>query len=171
MNGKWVGIALLLCAAFAGGGLYYLQVFGFYDRVAAEPGREVLLSPAGDHPPEPILVREFEAIDADSSPIRYRACFTTDETIDALSARYVRLPDAEPRNAPFWFSCFDARAIGQGIEEGTVSVFLGVKNHAYGVDRLVAIDAQGQGWVWHELNDCGKKAYDGTVVGEACPER
>ncbi|HBR38682.1 MAG TPA: histidine kinase, partial [Sulfitobacter pontiacus] len=38
-------------------------------------------------------------------------------------------------------------------------------------DRIVAITSDGRGYVWHELNDCGDKAYDGTVVGEACPER
>jgi hypothetical protein len=29
----------------------------------------------------------------------------------------------------------------------------------------------GFGYVWHELNNCGHKAYDGTVVGEECPPR
>ena len=43
------------------------------------------------------------------------------------------------------------------------------KNVHYGVDRIVAITDDGRGFVWHELNDCGEKAYDGTVVGEECP--
>ena len=39
------------------------------------------------------------------------------------------------------------------------------------VDRVVAITEDGRGYVWHELNDCGAKAYDGSPTGEACPPR
>jgi hypothetical protein len=39
------------------------------------------------------------------------------------------------------------------------------------VDRIVAVTDHGQGFAWHELNACGEKAYDGTVVGETCPPR
>lgn len=171
MSGKWVGIIVLVCAAMAGAGLYYLQVFGFYQRVAATPGAEVTLAPIDGGAPEYLSVTGFEAIDADSSPIRFRACFDTDQTVSDLSARYIRIDHADPRNAPFWFSCFDAKTLGPAITAGEVAVFLGAKNYAYGVDRMVAIGADGRGWVWHELNDCGKKAYDGTVIGETCPER
>ncbi|NRB34601.1 MAG: histidine kinase [Rhodobacteraceae bacterium] len=169
MNGKWVGMTVLACAAAAGAGLYYLQVFGFYDRVSEAPGQEVLLTPtSGD--PVALTVSGFEAIDADSSPIRFRACFSTEASADDL-AGFTRIDGAEPRNAPFWFDCFDAPALGAAIKSGDVTVYLGTKNHAFGVDRLVAIGPDGRGWVWHELNECGKKAYDGTVVGEACPDR
>ena len=48
---------------------------------------------------------------------------------------------------------------------------MGVKNIHFGVDRIVAITEDGKGYVWHALNNCGEKAYDGTVVGEECPPR
>ena len=73
--------------------------------------------------------------------------------------------------APGWFDCFDAETIGAGIEAGEIRVFLSRKNIDYGVDRVVAIAPDGRGWAWHELNDCGRKAYDGTPVGEECPPR
>ena len=57
------------------------------------------------------------------------------------------------------------------FETGAVLVFLGQKNVHYGVDRIVAIHEDGRGWVWQDLNDCGEKAYDGTVIGEECPPR
>lgn len=171
MSGKWVGIIVLVCAALAGAGLYYLQVFGYYQRVPAASQPPITLTPIDGTPPEILPVTAFEAIDANSSPIRFRACFETDQTIEELSARYIRMDHADPRNAPFWFSCFDAKTLGPAITAGEVAVFLGTKNHAYGVDRLVAIDTEGRGWVWHELNGCGEKAYDGTVTGETCPER
>ena len=88
-----------------------------------------------------------------------------------LSETYVVSDEVAPRNAPGWFDCFDAKAIAEEIEAGTALTFLGQKNVHFGVDRIVAITSDGRGYVWHELNDCGDKAYDGTVVGEACPER
>ncbi|MFD2738489.1 DUF6446 family protein [Sulfitobacter aestuarii] len=170
MNGKIVGIAILLMAAIAGFGLYYLQIYGFYREVPGPEHGLALVSRAGGEA-DPIAVTGYRAIDADSSPIRYRACFTTDQDPAALGATYVTLDGLEPRNAPGWFDCFDAGAISQALGNGTAQVFLAQKNIAYGVDRVVAITDAGQGFVWHELNECGEKSYDGTVVGEECPAR
>ena len=78
---------------------------------------------------------------------------------------------AVPRNAPFWFDCFDAAAIGAELKAGQAAAYVSQKNVHYGVDRIVAITADGRGYAWHDLNDCGEKAYDGTVVGEECPPR
>lgn len=166
MSGRLVSIAILLCAVVAGAALYYLQVFAFYDDVpdqgdavalATADGGQVVLNYAG-----------FEAIDAASSPIRYRACFRA-EAVDL--ADFVSIPDAVPRNAPGWFDCFDAEAIADALADGTARAFLGQKNIAFGVDRIIVLTRDGRGFVWHDLNDCGEKAYDGTVVGEACPQR
>lgn len=167
--GRIIVILLLLCAVVAGAGLYYLQVYGFYERVEPQPGQDVQLISSASNAPEPIAYADFQAIDAESSPIRYRACFTTSADIDVLSKTYVPLPQATPRNAPFWFDCFDAAAIAQEIDAGTAKLFLGAKNVHYGVDRIVAITGDGRGYAWHELNNCGAKAYDGTVIGEECP--
>ena len=168
MSGKIVGIVLMLSALIAGAGLYYLQVYGYYEEL---DGGEVTLVTLAGELPEPILAEGFRGIDAESSPIRYRACFTTPQSLAMLSETYVMLEEATPRNAPGWFDCFDAAAIAAEIDAGTALVFLGAKNVAYGVDRIVAITEDGRGYAWHELNDCGEKSYDGTVVGEACPPR
>ena len=169
--GRLVVIALLLAAALAGGALYYLQVYGYYEEVVPSPGRDVLLTPQSGAEPQPIRYTGFRGIDAESSPIRYRACFRTDETPADLGVEYIVVNAAEPRNAPRWFDCFDAEDIASGISAGKVQVFLGQKNVAYGVDRLVAITEDGRGFIWHDLNNCGKKAYDGSVIGEECPDR
>lgn len=172
MNGKVVGMALVLSAALAGGALYYLQIYGFYERVQATGGDDVQLIVLATDQPEAILYDNFEAIDAESSPIRYRACFTTTMSHALLTETYVMVEEeVTPRNAPDWFDCFDAAALGAELEAGTALAFLAQKNIHYGVDRIVAITEDGRGYVWHELNDCGEKAYDGTVVGEECPER
>lgn len=148
--------------------MYYLQVHAFYSEV--EGGDVQLVSVVSDTP-EVISFDNFEAIDADSSPIRYRACFTTDMSLSLLTETYVGLEKATPRNAPGWFDCFDAAAIGAELDAGTALPFLGQKNVDFGVDRIVAITDDGRGYVWHELNECGEKAYDGTIIGEECPKR
>jgi hypothetical protein len=168
MNGKIIVIAILLSSLVAGIALYYLQVYGFYEPVTEQ---DVQLVSIVSDKPKPISFVTFEAIDADSSPIRYRACFTTNLSLAMLSETYVGLAEATPRNAPGWFDCFDARAIATELAAGTALPFLGQKNIAFGVDRIVAITKDGRGYVWHELNDCGEKAYDGTIVGEECPKR
>lgn len=169
MSGKIVGLFLVFCAVVAGGALYYLQIYGFYEEVPASAGPDVQLILVENNLPEPIDYAEFRAVDADSSPIRFRACFTTSEQLDALSVRFVDAGPVTPRNAPGWFDCFDAEAIAEELRAGTARAFIGQKNIRYGVDRIVAITADGRGFIWHELNDCGEKAYDGTVVGEECP--
>ena len=156
----------MVSAIAAGVALYYLQVHAFYTEV--EQGEVRLVSVVSEQP-ESIPFDDFQAIDADSSPIRYRACFRTDLSLALLSETYVGLDALSPRNAPEWFDCFDAAAIGAEIVAGTALTFLSQKNIHFGVDRVVAITQDGRGYVWHELNDCGEKAYDGTVVGEECP--
>ena len=171
MNGKMVASVLVLSAAVAGGALYYLQVYGYYHEVKAEPGQDVRLVSLSSGEPEPILYENFQAIDAESSPIRFRACFTTTMSQPLLTETYEMIDNVVPRVAPDWFDCFDAGKIEAELEAGTALTFLGQKNIHYGVDRIVAISEDGRGYVWHELNDCGEKSYDGTVVGEACPPR
>jgi hypothetical protein len=158
----------MLSALIAGAGLYYLQVYGFYTEVAAD-AEEVTLVSLSSGAPEPIAADRFEGIDAESSPIRYRACFETSLSLATATETYVLLEDVTPRNAPNWFGCFDAEAIGAALNAGTALPFLSQKNVHYGVDRIVAITEDGRGFIWHELNDCGAKAYDGTITGEECP--
>ncbi len=169
MNGKIAGGAILIAAAIAGVTLYYLQIYAYYREVPS-PELGVELVSLGTDMPEPIVTNNFSAIDADSSPIRYRACFETTHSLAMLSETYVVTENIEPRNAPGWFDCFDAKSIGMELEAGTALTFLSQKNVHFGVDRVVAITSDGRGYIWHELNDCGEKSYDGTVVGEACPE-
>lgn len=168
MSGKLIGLIILIGSLIGGIALYYLQVYGFYEPVVEA---EVQLVSVISDEPEPISIDNFEAIDAESSPIRYRACFTTNLSLALLTETYVGLQVATPRNAPHWFDCFDAEAIAAELDAGTALPFLGEKNIEFGVDRIVAITEDGRGYVWHELNDCGEKAYDGTIVGEECPRR
>ena len=168
--GQFLAGFTVFSALLAGGAMYYLQVYAFYEEVSAQ-GEDIRIVSLMSGEPEPILFENFQAIDGSSSPIRYRACFTTEMSHSLLTETYVAFEKAEPRNAPGWFDCFDAEAIGAELEAGTALTFLSQKNFAYGVDRVVAITEDGRGYIWHELNDCGAKAYDGSPTGEACPPR
>ncbi|WP_299560889.1 DUF6446 family protein [uncultured Sulfitobacter sp.] len=168
MSGKIVGIVILISSLIAGATLYYLQVYGFYSEVSA-PADGIVLTSIASGDAEVIPFENFQAIDADSSPIRYRACFDTPYSLALLTETFEMVEGVSPRNAPGWFGCFDAEAIAGELKAGTALTFMGQKNVAYGVDRVVAITSDGRGYAWHELNDCGAKAYDGTVTGEECP--
>lgn len=171
MLGKFLAIVLVVSGLAAGGAMYYLQVYGYYDEVTLKPGQDVVLLPLGKDTSLPIAYGDFQAIDASSSPIRYRACFSTSLKPEALAQLFQVSEQKLPRNAPGWFDCFDAEALGEALQAGTATAFVSVKNISYGVDRIVAVTDQGLGYAWHELNACGEKAYDGTVVGETCPPR
>ncbi|MDO6729544.1 DUF6446 family protein [Marinovum sp. 2_MG-2023] len=171
MSGRILAGAIVMIALLAGVALYYTQVFAYYDEVSADGVDDVALVSLVSGLPEPILYEDFQAVDKRSSPIGYRACFTTSHSLAMLSETFEAYEHTPPRVAPGWFDCFDAEQIDAEVTAGTALMFLSQKNIAYGVDRVVAITDDGRGYVWHELNECGDKAYDGTVVGEECPAR
>lgn len=169
MTGKILASILIICAALAGGGMYYLQVYGFYEEVQADNVEDVQLTSVVSGESEAILYENFKAIDADSSPLRYRACFETAMSQALLTETYELYDNPVPNNAPGWFDCFDAQSIGTALEEGTAIAFLGTSNIIYGFDRVVAVDGSGRGYVWHQINECGEKAFDGDPLPDHCP--
>ncbi|WP_397542307.1 DUF6446 family protein [Roseovarius salis] len=170
MTGKLVGIVLIVAGVVAGAAMYYLQVYAFYERIEPTGQGDVQLTARGAGMPEPVSHEDFRAIDADSSPIRYRACFQTDLDPATLEGVYRPYRGAVPLEAPGWFDCFDADSIGAGLEAGTVRAFLGEKNIEYGIDRVVAVSQDGRGYVWHQINHCGEVVFDGKPTPEDCPE-
>ena len=166
MTGKFLTILILISALLGGIAMYYFQVYAFYEEVA--PESEITILGANDAPIT-MAVSGYEGIDADSSPIRFRACFDTDIRPGDLDAQ--PYPGAAPRNAPGWFDCFDAAEIGAMIDAGRAEVFVMARNIAFGIDRVVALTEDGRGYIWQEINDCGEKSYDGTPLGDDCPAR
>jgi len=152
MNGKLVGSFVVVSALIFGTVVYYTQVHAFYDEISAE-GAEVELVNVATGEPEPILIEGFEGIDGSSSPIRYRACFTTRMSVAALTETYQLHDDPTPLTAPGWFECFDALAIGAALEAGEAFAFLGTKNIQDGIDRVVAVFPDGRAFAWNQLNE------------------
>lgn len=161
MIGRLVAILLLVCGLMAGGGMYYLQVYGFYDRLPAT----ARLAAQGEGGPLVLAVTGFQGIDSASSPIRYRACFTLTDRPEGL----VPYTAPQPLNAPRWFGCFDARAIGQDIAAGRAEAFLLQGNFAYGFDRVMALYPDGRAFAWQQVNACGTAHFDGRTLPPGCP--
>lgn len=162
--------AIGVTAAVAGAALYYLQVYAYYEPVEASGTDDVVMTGIVSDAPESIVYDRFEAIDSDSSPLRYRACFETPLSQSMLTETYQDYPKAEPLVGPGWFDCFDADAIGAALESGEALAFLGQRDFIYGIDRVVAVLPDGRGYVWHQMNHCGEVVYDGDPVPEDCPE-
>ena len=160
---------LVVTAVLGGVGMYYLQVYGFYEQVQATNVDDVQLTGLESGSAETILYENFNAIDADSSPLRYRACFLTPMSQALLSETYEIYEAPVPTVAPDWFDCFDANAIGADLETGSAIAFLGTFNVIYGFDRVVAVTEDGQGFVWHQMNACGEKVFAGDPPPEGCP--
>lgn len=170
MAGKLLGGLIVLTALVGGVAMYWLQIYGYYDEVrVSDLKNDVQLTLLVTEQPEAILYEDFQAIDSDSSPIRYRACFTTSMSMPMLTETYVLLDGAEPRNAPGWFECFDAQEIGAALASGEALAFLGEKEVQYGIDRIVAILPDGRGFAWNEINACGAIAFDGKPLPDHCP--
>jgi len=153
VTGKLLAGGLVLSALIMGIGLWYTQIHAFYEPVNATGSDDVQMTLLATGQPETVLYDDFEAIDADSSPIRYRACFTTPMSQALLTETYQPYEKAVPLNAPGWFDCFDAQRIGAALSNGEALAFLGQKDFADGIDRVIAIFPDGRGFVWHQLND------------------
>jgi len=170
MNGKLVGGFIVGTALLAGAALYYLQTYYYYEPVELAAGEApVELTSIASGEPEAIIADGFEGTDATSSPIRYRACFTTTMSQAMLTETYELYDEAEPLTGPGWFDCYDAGEIGAALAEGRALAFLGERDIEYGIDRVVAIDDTGRGWVWHQINRCGQAAFDGDPLPPGCP--
>lgn len=167
--GKFLVILIVVCALGGGGLLYYQQVYAYYSEVTPNGTDDVQIVSRMTDAPEAISYDGFIAIDADSSPIRYRACFTTSLDLAGLSETYVIADKPVPLVAPKWFGCFDAKEVGKALEDGVALAFLSVENVHYGIDRMVAIHRDGRGWAWSQINRCGEVVFDGNPAPDDCP--
>ena len=151
MSGKFIGIIIVVTALFAGIAIYWLQLYAFYDDVSLNAELRMTNMVTGE--PEVVLYDSFQGIDADSSPLRFRGCFTTTMSLAMLTETFETYEQATPLTAPGWFDCFDADQIGAALETGEAIAFLGERNIQDGVDRVVAVFPDGRGYAWHQLNE------------------
>lgn len=166
--GKVLAIFLVACGVIGGGAMYYLQVYAFYDTV--DPAQvELSLIRVADGGSEPVGATNVQAIDASSSPIRFRACFEIGYSIATLTETFVIHDTATPLVAPGWFDCFDAEALGEALQTGEAVAFTSVRNIEYGIDRVIAAYDDGRAYAWHQINACGTAFFDGDPLPFGCP--
>jgi len=160
--GKILAALLVVCAIAAGGGIYYLQVYAFYDRLPPQDSYTVATADG----PVTLAVSGFQGIDSDSSPLRYRACFTVSGDLPDL----VAYADPTPLIAPGWFDCYDARRVGPDLESGAArAVLVQADVPHYGIDRVMALYPDGRAYVWPQFNACGTAFYEEDPLPPGCP--
>ena len=169
MKGAIVSGGILLTTAIFGAGLYYSQVYAYYDPIEVGTPAAVVTATTFDGASEDILAEEFEGIDADTSPKKYRSCFKTPLSQAMMSETFEAYAEPTPLVAPSWFDCFDAQKLTADIESGDAMAFMGTENITYGVDRVLAVYADGRAYAWHQINHCGETVFDGNPAPEGCP--
>jgi hypothetical protein len=155
MKGSIVAGGLVLTMAVAGFGAWYAQTQAFYLPVDFAAGQEIMLTPIMGGVPEPMIAEGVTGIASETSPIGFRACFTTPMSLAMLTETYVAYPAATPLNTPAWFDCFDPAVIGTALEAGEALAFLSQADVARGVDRVVVVFADGRGFAWQQLQPEG----------------
>lgn len=121
--------------------LVYTQYYAYYDRVS---GVDTL----GDHGAD-IAVSDYQGLNATSSPLKLRGCFTADP------AAFAQIPPpatATPLTPPPWFRCFDAKALTEDLAAGRAAAHLLSTDRPEGFDVLAAIYPDGRGYLWSQLN-------------------
>lgn len=150
MNGKLVGGVIVVSALLAGGAIYYLQEYAYYHKAAFTPGQEIVLTTLAGKP-QAIPVTDLSGVDADSSPLRFRACFRSGIDLATLTETFQVYEAATPLIGPSWFGCFDAERIGRALETGEAVAFLGQSGVAPKVDSVIAVFPDGSAFAWHQL--------------------
>ncbi|MDB6178500.1 DUF6446 family protein [Paracoccus sp. Z330] len=149
MNGKLVGLTLIGATVAAGAGMWYAQEYGFYDRIDPDsPAATVVIQTEGGA--VPLDAHGFEGIDANSSPLRWRACLQLDTPLPDATLSF---DDPQPLNGPGWFDCYDAEQIGQDLETGAARAVLSQSEIRPDVDRVLAVYPDGRVFGWHQFND------------------
>ncbi|MEM6904654.1 MAG: DUF6446 family protein [Pseudomonadota bacterium] len=142
MSGRLLGIGLISFTVIFTAALWYFQFYAWYDEV--EGVTEVTIQ--GDAFP----VSDYRGIEAESSPLKLRACFTV-EWEYVLSTEHRER--ATPLTPPPWFECFDAAQISQDIAAGQATTYLAAKNETDGIDRYIVQYPDGRAFMWRQLNE------------------
>lgn len=145
-SGRVIVIVILAVTVLFGVALWYANTRAYYARLdvveisVQRPDGELVA----------LDITDAEGIDATTSPLRFRACFTLND--QAALTEAAPYEDPTPLIPPGWFECFDATAIGNALEAGEAQAYLGQRNFARGVDRVVAVFPDGRGYAWTQLN-------------------
>lgn len=147
-SGRWLVLTILAVTGLFAAAQWWFQTRAYYTPIESAEiavttltGEVIALTPQG-----------FQGIDADTSPLRFRACFTLSEADREAAGQGAPYENPTPLNAPGWFECFDAEAIGRALETGEARAVLAAREVRGGVDRVLALFPDGRVYGWHQLN-------------------
>jgi hypothetical protein len=152
MKGSILMGGLLGFTAIFAGALWYFQNYAYYS-VDRPDDFTIALTLVADGAPERILARDFTVMLSDTSPLKFRACFTVENSIPMMTETYVVYDKPTPLQAPGWFDCYDHVALTEDLQSGQAVAFLAEKDITNGVDRVVAVYDDGRAYSWHQLNE------------------
>lgn len=155
MKGRTFFIGFFIFLAIFAAGLFYSINFLHYDE-AEHAEFEI----AG------LDVTNYREIDANTSPIKFRACFTLPEG----TVLYGDADQATPLVAPYWFDCFDAKALTEDLQNGEVNAVAFAQNEPYGITSYLIAYPDGQAFAWRQVNPCGEAHFDEKPLPEGCPD-
>ena len=158
MNGKIFISGLFAITVIFGASLWYYQTRAYYYDVTDVT--EIYVN--GDA----FTVSDYRGIDADTSPLKMRACFTVDwdywptEEFGAI---------VKPLIAPPQFDCFDAKQIADDLASYSATPILAAENQPYGFDVFIAVYPDGNAYMWRQINACGDATFSGDPLPDHCP--
>ena len=147
-SGRWLVLTILGVTAVFAAAQWWFQTRAYYAPI--ESAELFVTTLTGEV--LPLVPGAFEGIDAETSPLRFRVCFTVDGDGLQAAARGAPYEDPTPLTAPGWFDCFDAEAIGAALDAGEAQAVLAERNARAGVDRVFAVFPDGRVYGWHQLN-------------------
>jgi hypothetical protein len=165
MAGRVAVAVLVLCGLAAGVLLWWLQVFGYADRLPEAAARDQRVTLA-DGSVVTLPVAAAEAMDGGASPRKYRACLTLAADAPAVAAMQP-YPGAEPLVTPRWFGCFDAGAIAAALADGSAVAVLAEADRPWGFDRVMAVIGD-RAYIWPQTNRCGQALFSGDPLPDGC---
>ena len=142
MNGKIFAGGFVVFVVIFGVGLYYALVYAYYEKV--DDITEITVQE------RMITVTDYEGIDATSSGLKLRGCFTvTPADFEGLAQDV----NAIPLSAPAWFECYNVGKLQTDLDAGRAVAYLAAENEKDGIDRLVAVYPDGRAYQWRQLNE------------------
>ena len=142
-SGRLVAGGIVAFGAIFGIGMWYSQVYAYYEEVTGID----TVSVGG----ESFAIADYSGIEARTSPLKMRGCFTFEDPKAAIEAGEVA-SDAVPLKPPYWFDCFDTVQILADIEAGTATPIMAGLDEGDGADLYMAIYPDGRAYRWRQPN-------------------
>lgn len=158
MKGSVLIGSLFAASAVMGVGLWYSIQNAYYEQI--ENVTEVMAY--GDAFP----VTNYRGIDADTSPLKMRACFDVEWDYFPTD-EYKNI--ATPLIAPNFFECFDAGQIYTDLKEDNATAILSDENNPFGFNTFIAQYPDGRAFMWRQVNECGDAHFTGDPLPAGCP--